>query len=402
VRLLAIATFVFLAVWLANSFGFPAAPMIASLGVGGLAIALAVRPTLENVVGGFILFADKPVRVGDFCRFGNNIGTVEEIGLRSTRIRSLERTTITVPNAEFSQIQLENYAKRDLRLLKTVLQLRYETTPEQMRYILAKLRELLFGHPMVTPEPARVRFIDFGAYSKDVEIFAYLNCQDQDTFLAIKEDILLRVGDIVQEGGSGFAFPSQTTYFSRDGGVDEKRRVAAESQVDLWRAQGRFPFPEFEEHERKRLSDLLDYPPKGSPHYKPHGSTVAPKAGSASSTFSVEDLADLPSFVAKLRAATPVAEHLLSRLSEETQDLLSNYEDGADADLKEALVTDLNAVLCGPPLYEKNRFEQVDLGPETVELLEYAPEGEELRRLNRLLLQDAFPTELSSRKVVTG
>lgn len=90
-------------------------------------------------------------------------------------------------------MKLENFEKRDLRLLKTILQLLYETTPEQLRWILAKLRELLLGHPMVTPEPARVRFVDFGAYFKNLEIFAYLRCQDQDAFLAIREDILLRV-----------------------------------------------------------------------------------------------------------------------------------------------------------------------------------------------------------------
>jgi len=400
VRLLAICTVISLAVWVAHSFGVPVAPLLASLGVGGLAIALAVRPTLENVIGGFILFADKPVRVGDFCRYGDAIGTVEEIGLRSTKIRSLERTTITVPNAEFSQMKLDNFAKRDLRLLRTVLQLRYETTPEQMRWILAKLRELLLGHPMVAPEPARVRFVGFGAYSKDVEIFAYLRCQDQDTFLAIQEDILLRVGDIVFEGGSGFAFPSQTTYFSRDGGLEKNRKDEAEAQVGLWRTRRRLPFPEFEEHERERLKDLLDYPPKGSPHYEPPRSAVERQRAVASSTFAVEDLADLPSFVAKLQVGSPLAEHLFSQFSADTRTLLSNYEGGADAELTEALVRDLNALVCGPGLYKEKRFEQVDLGGETEELLKRAPEGEDLQRLNRLLLQDAYPSELSRRKAM--
>ncbi len=401
VRLLAITTVVFLAIWLADSFGLPVTPLIASLGVGGLAIALAVRPTLENVIGGFILFADKPVRVGDFCRYGDQIGTVEEIGLRSTRIRSLERSTVTVPNAEFSQMKLDNFSKRDLRLLKTVLQLRYETTPEQMRWILAKLRELLLGHPMVTPEPARVRFVDFGAYSKDIEIFAYLRCQDEDTFLAIKEDILLRMEYIIREGGSGFAFPSQTTYFSRDTGLDEESKRAAEAQVHEWRERGHLPFPEFEEQERERLRDVLDYPPKGSPNHKPHRPAVKPEGGRASSTLAVKDVADLPSLVSKLRAATPLSQHLFKQLSTKTQELLSNYQHGADTELMQALLIDLNAVICGPPLYEEERFEKVDLSPETRELLKRAPEGEDLQRLNRLLLQDAYPSEFARRKVVS-
>jgi MscS family membrane protein len=278
-RILAIVAVIYLAIVVADSFGVPAAPLIASLGVGGLAIALAVRPTLENVVGGFILFADKPVRVGDFCRYGDEIGTVEQIGLRSTRVRSLERTIVTVPNAEFSQMKLDNFSARDQRLLKTVLQLRYETTPEQMRYVLVKLRELLLGHPMVTPEPARARFLDFGAYSKDVEIFAYLRCQDQDTFLAIKEDILLRIEDIIVEAGTGFAFPSQTAYLARDHGIDGERASAAKTEVEQWRVKGKLPFPEFEDEEREGLEDILDYPPKGSPQYQPRtGLSQAPPA----------------------------------------------------------------------------------------------------------------------------
>lgn len=276
VRSLAIVALVYLAIVVADSFGVPAAPLIASLGVGGLAIALAVRPTLENVVGGFILFADKPVRVGDFCRYGTEIGTVEQIGLRSTRVRSLERTIVTVPNAEFSQMKLDNFSARDQRLLQTVLQLRYETTPEQMRYVLVKLRELLLGHPMVTPEPARVRLVDFGAYSKNVEIFAYLRCQDQDTFLAIKEDILLRVENVVIEAGTGFAFPSQTAYLAQSQDLDTARVSAAETEVAQWRVKGKLPFPDFEDEEREGLEDILDYPPKGSPDHRPRGGHAEP------------------------------------------------------------------------------------------------------------------------------
>jgi MscS family membrane protein len=401
VRLLAISTVISLAIWLADSYGVPVTPLLASLGVGALAIALAIRPTLENVIGGFTLFADKPIRVGDFCRYGDSIGTVEEIGVRSTKIRSLERTTVTVPNAEFSQMKLDNFAKRDLRLLNTVLQLRYETTPDQMRWVLAKLRELLLGHPMVTPEPARARFVGYGAYSKNVEIFAYLRCQDEDTFLAIKEDILLRMEDIVREGGSGFAFPSQRTYFSRDGDLEENRKDTAEAEVSLWRARGRLPFPEFEEYQRERLSDILDYPPKGSPHYDPPRSIVERQRATASSIFAEEDLADLPSFVAKLRLRGPLAEYLFSQFSAETRALLSEYEGGADIDLAEALVRDLNAVICGRGLYEEQRFARVDLSTETRELIERAPEGADLQRLNRLLLQDAYPSELSRRRAMT-
>ncbi len=273
-RLVSFAGLIFLIFYAGDFFGVPFTPLLAGLGVGGLAIALAVRPTLENVISGLTLFADKPVGVGDFCRYGEDptigwlrIGTVEAIGLRSTRIRGIDRTVTTIPNSELARLQLINLTERDKRLLRTTLQLRYETTPEQMRYILAKLRELLLGHPMVTPDPARVRFVGYGPYSKDVGIFAYLRCQDENTFLAIQEDLLLRMEDIISAAGTGFAFPSQTAYLTRDTGLDAEKRGDAEAQVEGWRARGKLPFPEFEDEERERLEDILDYPPKGSPDH---------------------------------------------------------------------------------------------------------------------------------------
>jgi MscS family membrane protein len=277
-RLLTILALLYLAIVAADAFGVPVAPLLASLGVGGLAIALAVRPTLENVLGGFTLFADKPVRVGDFCVYGDKLGTVEEIGLRSTRIRSLERTVVTVPNAEFSQMQLENFTRRDRMLFRTTLGLRYETTPEQLRYTLAKLRELLIAHPMVSPDPLRVRFIGFGAYSLDVEIFAYVLSADYSTHLGIVEDLNLRIMDVIEEAGTGFAFPSQTTYFARDKALDAERVKAAEEQVGDWRSADALPFPEPELKRRQELSGTLDYPPKGSASLRPADPPCAPAA----------------------------------------------------------------------------------------------------------------------------
>jgi len=200
---------------LADSLGVPVAPMLAGLGVGGLAVALAVRPTLENVVGGFVLFADAPVRVGEFCRFGDKLGTVEAIGLRSVRVRGIDRTVITIPNADFSQLELVNFSRRDSILLQATLQLVYETTPDQLRLVLVRLRELLLEHPKISPEPARVRFIRYGESSLDVEIFAYVMTRDFNEFLAIQEELNLRIKDLVEDAGSGFAFPSQTLYVAQ-------------------------------------------------------------------------------------------------------------------------------------------------------------------------------------------
>jgi MscS family membrane protein len=266
VRLLAIIGLIYLALYLADSFGIPAAPLIASLGVGGLAIALAVRPTLENIVGGFILFADKPVRVGEFCRFGDKMGTVEEIGLRSTRIRGIDRTVITVPNADFAQLEIVNFTRRDRMLMQTTLGLRYETTPDQLRYVLTKLRELFVAHPKVSPEPARARFTGFGESSLNIEIFLYVLSADFNEFLGIAEDVNLRIMAIVTEAGTGFSFPSQTAYLARDHGLDAERTEAVEAEVQAWRASGALPFPGLAPERITTLDGSLDFPPEGSVH----------------------------------------------------------------------------------------------------------------------------------------
>jgi MscS family membrane protein len=238
---------------------------VAGLGVGGLAVALAAQKTIENLFGGATLFADQPVRVGDFCRFGGQVGTIEEIGLRSTRVRTLDRTVVSIPNAEFSNLQLENFAKRDQMRIYTMIGVRYETTPDQLRYLLARLRELLLEHPRITDDPARVRFVGFGAYSLDLELFAYADTTDWNELLLIREDLYLRIMEVVNESGTGFAFPSSTTYLGRDAGLDEAAIGAAEERVQAWRREGVLPFPHFPDDFVRDKQNTLDWPPSGSP-----------------------------------------------------------------------------------------------------------------------------------------
>lgn len=253
-------------VHMAEALGVPVTPMLAGLGVGGLAVALAVRPTLENVVAGFVLFADKSVKVGEFCQFGDKMGTVEAVGLRSVRIRGIDRTLISLPNAEFCQMEIVNFTRRDSILLQSRLGLRYETSADQLRLVLVRLRELLIRHPKVAIEPARVRFVGYGAFSLDLDIFAYVTTRDFSEFLAVQEDINLRIKDIVETIGAGFAFPSQTLYLERSAGADPKQAESAEAMVERWRKEKRLPFPDHDEQFRYELSNTLDYPPEGSPH----------------------------------------------------------------------------------------------------------------------------------------
>jgi MscS family membrane protein len=242
--------------------------LIAGLGVGGIAVALAAQKTVENLFGGLSLIADQPVKVGDFCRFGEQMGTVERIGLRSTRVRTLDRTVVSVPNAEFANLRLENFAERDRIWLQVKLGLRYETTPDQLRHVLIRLRELLYAHPRVDPDPARVRFVAFGPSSLDLEIFAYVRTPDYNEFLAVREDLYLRMMEVVAASGTAFAFSSHTIY-SGARGLDAERARQAELEVQRWREEGRLPLPEFPADRVTGLRDTLDYPPKGSPQAHP-------------------------------------------------------------------------------------------------------------------------------------
>lgn len=251
-----------------NQLGLPLYGLIAGVSVGGLAIALATQATLENFIGSINLFADRPVSVGEVCRYGDMLGTVEEIGLRSTRLRGVDRTVTTVPNAEFSKTKIVNLSRRDRILLQTSLGLRYETTPEQLRFLLAKLRELLIAHPRILEEAARVRFVGYGSSSLDVEVFAYVATRDYVEFLAIREDVFLRVIDLVTEAGTGFAFPSQTLYLGRDSGLDAQAAEAAQSQMMAWRGEQKLPFPNPDPERVQALRDTLDWPPAGSPGAK--------------------------------------------------------------------------------------------------------------------------------------
>ena len=248
----------------ADRLGVPVYGIIAGLGVGGLAIALAAQPTVENLIGGMSLFADKPIRVGDFCKYGDAVGTVEAIGIRSSRIRGVDRTLTTIPNAALAKMPIVNLTQRDRMLIQTVIGLRYETNPEQLRYVLAKLREMLLSHPRVHPDPVRARFVGFGASSVDIEVFAYVMTRDWPEFLGIREDLLLRVMDIVEQSGAAFAFPSQTLYLGRDRGLDESKAQAAQASVRAWRDEGALPFPDFSPEQAAKIRGSVDSPPARS------------------------------------------------------------------------------------------------------------------------------------------
>jgi MscS family membrane protein len=263
-RVLTILAMAWMVMLGADSMGISVAPLIAGLGVGGLAVALAAQHTVENFIAGLVLFADKPVRIGDSCQFGEHRGTVEQIGLRSTRIRSVDRTVVSIPNSEFAKLRLVNYSRRDKILLTTMLGLRYDTTADQLRHVLTAMRQLLRQHPRIDAESVRVRFTGYGAYSLDVEVFALAQTNDWATFLAIQEDVLLEVMNVVMGSGCGFAFPSQTHYVAADSGVDAEARRRAETHIRELRAAGGLAEAGFLEHDDDAVT------PTPTPAHRPH------------------------------------------------------------------------------------------------------------------------------------
>lgn len=270
----------------AQELGLPFLSVLTGLGVGGVAVALAVRPTLENLFGGMILYLDKPVQVGDFCSFGDKTGTVESIGVRSTRVRALDRTTISIPNAQLADMEITNWARCDRMLIHTTIGLRYETVPDQLRYTLAKLREMFHAHPKIDRETIRVRFAGYGGSSLDIDIRIYALTREWNTYYAIREDVFLRISDIVQSAGTDFAFESRTLYLKRDNGIDEAQQQAAAHEVRSWRKSGQLPFPRFTKAKMDELEGSLDYPPDGSSE----ASNREASAGDASELLSGENL----------------------------------------------------------------------------------------------------------------
>jgi MscS family membrane protein len=248
----------------AQNLGLPLYSVVAGLGVGGLAVALAIRPTLENLIGGIMLYLDQPVRIGDFCSFGDKTGTVETIGIRTSKIRAMDRTLISIPNSALADMQLINWAKCDRMLITTTIGLRYETENDQLRHVLVKFREMFHAHPKIDSETVRVRFADFGQSSLDIGVRIYALTRDFNEYHAIREDVLLRMSEIVKKSGSGFAFPSQTLYMGRDDGLDVERGETAAKEVDSWRKAGKLPFPRLAPDRIEKLSGTLDYPPRGS------------------------------------------------------------------------------------------------------------------------------------------
>jgi MscS family membrane protein len=187
-------------------FGLNPTAALAGLGVGGIAVALAAQKTLENVLGGISLIFDRVVRAGDVLQVGDTLGTVEDIGLRSTLIRTRDRTLVSVPNGQVANLKLENLSARDKFWFHPRLSLQYDTTPAQMQSVVEDVRKFLAEHSHIEPGSAYVRFLQFGNSSLDLDVSAYVLADDWNRFLELQGDLLAGIREIVCATGARIAF----------------------------------------------------------------------------------------------------------------------------------------------------------------------------------------------------
>jgi MscS family membrane protein len=201
--------------WL-NNVGVNITTVLAGLGVGGLAVALALQKPIEDLMGALTIFTQASVRVGDMCRFGETIGSIEEIGLRTTRVRTLINSVISVPNSKFAYLELENLTYREKIRYWPTLRLRYDTKRDTIRVICKRILETLQTDPNVHDEPMRVRFTDFDDDAILIKVHAFLDTTDYSQSLEYRERLNLAVMAIVEEEGARFALPGTSIYMEGD------------------------------------------------------------------------------------------------------------------------------------------------------------------------------------------
>ena len=195
-----------------DTLGFDVTTGLAALGIGGIALALGAQKAVENFIGSLNVVADRPAQVGDFCRAGDIVGTVEDIGMRSTRIRTPERTLVTIPNGDFSSREIENFAKRDRYLFSPTIGVEYGISAAELRRAVEIIEQILRDHEAVDNDGLRARFSHFGESSLDIEIWCYIMVADYAESRLIRQELLLAIFERLEEVGLAIAFPTRTVH----------------------------------------------------------------------------------------------------------------------------------------------------------------------------------------------
>ena len=232
-KILRIAIIIVTVITIIQQWGYDVTSLIAGLGLGGLAFALAAPQTLANLFGSLMSFTDRPFTLGDWIKTSHGEGVVEEIGLRSTKIRTFTKSLISVPNADIASAPVENFAYMNLRRIKTTVGLTYSTTPEQMEYVVEGIKDLIREEPGMYKEAFYVNFVEFSASSLDVMIYCFTETTNWGEFLAIRQRFYLNIMRLVKEAGSDFAFPSQSLYVENPIGLYEQKASGAPPRLDV-------------------------------------------------------------------------------------------------------------------------------------------------------------------------
>lgn len=209
-KIIVVLTFSVLVV---QNLGYSVTSLLASLGVGGLALALAAQDTVSNVFGSVVVFTDRPFQMGDWIEVGGIEGTVEEVGFRTTRIRRFDKSLVTLPNQTFSSSPITNHSQRNVRRIDMTIGVTYETNASQMKGLLAEIRELIGKHPDIDQGFNFVHFTEFGASSLDVRIYCFTKSTVWKEYLATQEGLMLEIMELVERHGLEMAFPTRTIYF---------------------------------------------------------------------------------------------------------------------------------------------------------------------------------------------
>lgn len=217
------AILIFGALAVLAAFGYPVGTLLAGLGIGGLALAFGAQKTVENIFGSVSLAVDQPFRVGDFVKVEDFVGTVEDIGLRSTRFRTLDRTLISIPNGKLADQRLESFQARDRMRLATTLGVTYSTTRSQMQAVLEGFERVLRAHPHIWPDAMVVKFKEFGPSSLDIEIMAWFQVPTWGDFQRCRQEVLLGFMEVVEEAGASFAFPTRTVHLVNKESAEQER-----------------------------------------------------------------------------------------------------------------------------------------------------------------------------------
>jgi MscS family membrane protein len=231
-RVLEVTIFVLVALIELKGFGVDVTAALAGLGIGGLAIGLGAQKTFENLFGGISILIDKALVIGDPCRIGDQRGVLEDIGFRSTKLRTEDRTVVTIPNGTVATAVLENYRQRDKILFRQMVRLRYDLSSDHLRYVLDEVRSVLKQNNHVENATSRVRLLRMAEYSIEVEIYAYILMRDYGGFLEQQEELILSIVEAIEKTGAAIALPSVAPILTQDAWIDPEKAKSAKARFE--------------------------------------------------------------------------------------------------------------------------------------------------------------------------